>query len=106
MSGHGKLQHISTEGLTAYQVALLELEGLLSGERDYISNTANISSLVYHEINKVKNNAVNWVGFYFVKKNNKGEDELVWAHLMEKLLVLELLMVEVFVVPHGKSEQL
>jgi len=50
---------------------------LLEGERDYIANTANISSLIFHEINKVKNNVVNWVGFYFVRKNDKDQNELV-----------------------------
>jgi len=68
------MQHSTNK---VYAVTLQELRGLLEGERDYIANTANISSLIFHEINKVKNNVVNWVGFYFVRKNDKDQNELV-----------------------------
>ena len=53
-----------------YNTLLQEARGLLSGERNYIANTANISSLIYNELNKqIKSNQVNWVGFYLVDKS-------------------------------------
>lgn len=41
---------------------LKEAAALLEGEKDLIANTANISSLVYHELNSFhKSPIVNWV---------------------------------------------
>jgi len=44
-----------------------QLRALLEGERDFIANAANFSSLLYHSLPDV-----NWVGFYLLKN-----DELV-----------------------------
>src|SRR6185295_1625170 len=44
-----------------------QLRALLEGERDFIENAANFSSLLYHSLPDV-----NWVGFYLLKG-----DELV-----------------------------
>jgi GAF domain-containing protein len=44
-----------------------QLAGLLAGERDWIANTANFSSLVFNTMP-----GLNWAGFYFLKG-----DELV-----------------------------
>ncbi|KUJ84936.1 histidine kinase [Microbulbifer flavimaris] len=38
-----------------------QLEGLLSGERDWLANTANASALLFMELPDV-----NWAGFYFL----------------------------------------
>ena len=40
-----------------------QLRSLLESERDFIANTANFSSLLYHSLPDV-----NWVGFYFLKE--------------------------------------
>lgn len=45
-----------------------QLQGLLHGESDWIANTANFSSLVFHSVP-----GLNWAGFYFLKT----ADELV-----------------------------
>ena len=42
-----------------------QLEGLLSGERDVMANTANFSSLVYLMLSDL-----NWAGFYFLRGND------------------------------------
>ncbi len=42
-----------------------QLEGLLTGERDLMANTANFSSLVYLMLSDL-----NWVGFYFLRGND------------------------------------
>jgi len=39
-----------------------QLSALLAGERDFIANAANFSSLLFHSLPDV-----NWVGFYFEK---------------------------------------
>jgi L-methionine (R)-S-oxide reductase len=39
-----------------------QLRGLLEGERDFIANAANFSSLLFHSLSDV-----NWAGFYLVK---------------------------------------
>ena len=44
-----------------------QLRALLEGERDFIANAANFSSLLYHSLSDV-----NWVGFYLLK-----DDELI-----------------------------
>jgi len=50
-----------------YSLLLQQADALISGETDVIANAANISSLLYHNVDEV-----NWVGFYFFKN-----DELV-----------------------------
>src|SRR5262245_54188014 len=46
----------------AYRELAMQLEGLLSGERDRIASAANMASLLYWSLPDV-----NWVGFYFVE---------------------------------------
>jgi len=45
-----------------------QLSGLVHGERDWIANTANASSLVFNSVP-----GLNWAGFYFMQ----GKEELV-----------------------------
>jgi len=51
-----------------------QLRSLLEGERDFIANAANFSSLVYHSLPDL-----NWAGFYLLKDN-----ELVLGPLQGK----------------------
>lgn len=46
---------------------LKQVEALMSNEPDFIANAANISSLLYHNLEQV-----NWVGFYILR-----DEELV-----------------------------
>ena len=41
-----------------------QLGGLLSGERDFIANAANLSALIFLMLPDL-----NWAGFYFMRKN-------------------------------------
>ena len=41
-----------------------QLRSLLEGERDFIANAANFSSLLYHSLPDL-----NWAGFYLLKGN-------------------------------------
>lgn len=46
-----------------YSLLLKQAEALMSGEPDFIANAANISSLLYHNLEQV-----NWVGFYIYRE--------------------------------------
>jgi GAF domain-containing protein len=45
-----------------YSGLAAQLRSLLEGERDFIANAANLSSLVYHSLPDL-----NWAGFYLLK---------------------------------------
>ena len=47
----------------SYSLLLKQVQALIESESDYIANTANISSLIYHSMERV-----NCVGFYFYKQ--------------------------------------
>ncbi len=53
--------------MTDWNLILKQAKAIISGETDLIANTANISALLFHELNDI-----NWAGFYFLKG-----DELV-----------------------------
>ena len=46
-----------------YSLLLKQAEALVSSETDFIANTANLASLLFHDMDNV-----NWVGFYFYKE--------------------------------------
>lgn len=48
----------------SYQSIFDQIEALISGESDLIANMANISSVLYHQLDNV-----NWAGFYIFKQN-------------------------------------
>ena len=47
-----------------YSHLAAQLRSLLDGERDFIANAANFSSLLFHSLPDV-----NWVGFYLLRDN-------------------------------------
>ena len=49
-----------------------ELNGLLSGEPDLIANAANTAAVLFDALP-----AINWAGFYFLRKSANAESELV-----------------------------
>ena len=54
----------STSKIEMYEHLSAQLSSLLTDERDFIANAANVSSLLYHSLPDV-----NWVGFYLLKDN-------------------------------------
>lgn len=46
-----------------YQGLLAQAQALIAGENDLIANLANLSALLYHNLQQV-----NWVGFYLYKE--------------------------------------
>jgi L-methionine (R)-S-oxide reductase len=68
MSEHlTKFQSENDMSLSFYERLVSQVTVLTEGEPDFIANTANISALLFEELNKRKNNSINWVGFYFMK---------------------------------------
>ena len=55
-----------------YTHLLQQLEGLLHGERDWVANAANASSLLWHTLPDL-----NWVGFYFLRAGARGDELIV-----------------------------
>lgn len=51
----------STDKRTFYRELAVQLEALLSGERDPVANAANMSALIFELVPDL-----NWVGFYFL----------------------------------------
>lgn len=54
-----------------YQSLIPQINALIEGETDTIANLANICAALKEQFNWL------WVGFYLVKPNANGEDELV-----------------------------
>ncbi|KAF4785973.1 GAF domain-containing protein [Colletotrichum scovillei] len=50
----------------AYEQVLMQAEGLLDGQRNWVANLANTASLLWHAYHSLPapSNAVNWAGFY------------------------------------------
>jgi GAF domain-containing protein len=57
-----ELKTVSTDKKTAYDDIAQQLEGLFSGERDWLANAANMASLLFHSLPDL-----NWAGFYLMK---------------------------------------
>jgi len=51
-----------------WQGTIASIRSVVEDETDLICNLANISAVLFEELNKVKDNKVNWVGFYLAKR--------------------------------------
>jgi L-methionine (R)-S-oxide reductase len=56
-----------------YKDTIEMVESVLSKERNYIANMANLSSIMFHELNAFKKDSINWFGFYLVDKKTGNE---------------------------------
>ena len=61
----------------SYSTLVEQVLALVDGERDYVANMANASSLLYNEFLKAGRSA-NWIGFYIAR----SPDELVLGPFM------------------------
>jgi GAF domain-containing protein len=64
-----------------YRELTSQLGGLLTGERDFIANSANTSALLYQMMPDL-----NWAGFYFLRAN----DELVLGPFQGKVACVRI----------------
>jgi len=85
-----------------YQALMPQLQGLLSGESDSISNLANVCAALKEQFGWL------WVGFYLIKKNTAGADELVLGPFQGPVAEPTHHAFDTereFVVPPGKKEK-
>lgn len=50
---------------------IASVRSVVEDETDLICNLANISAVLFEDLNKVKGNQVNWVGFYLTKQTEQ-----------------------------------
>ncbi|KAF9579848.1 hypothetical protein BGW38_003727, partial [Lunasporangiospora selenospora] len=59
---------ISTSTASTKEEFYADLESqvgaLVDGQRNWVTNLANVSALIYHGLRAVTNKPINWVGFY------------------------------------------
>ena len=60
---------VADDKTTFYRDLNTQLRGLLEGERDWIANSANFSSLLYLMLPDL-----NWAGFYFLRATKDGSE--------------------------------
>ena len=62
---------ISTMPITAFwEKTIASIKSVVEFETDLTCNLANISAILFEELNLVKDNKVNWAGFYIQRQPN------------------------------------
>ncbi|KAI7831462.1 GAF domain-like protein [Gamsiella multidivaricata] len=52
-----------------YQDLELQVQGIVQGQRNWITNLANVSSLIYHGLRDATGKPINWAGFYVLDQS-------------------------------------
>ncbi|KAI1637042.1 GAF domain-like protein [Biscogniauxia mediterranea] len=78
------------EGVTkeqAYTQVLLQAEGLLDGQRNWVCNLANTASLLWHAYKSLPSpsSKVNWAGFYTLDPQRRTNPRLVLGPFQGKV---------------------
>lgn len=70
-----------------YRELLSQLTLILNGQRNWVTNLANASSLIFHGMNSILvfNEKINWVGFYVAFDGNKSSDVLMLGPFQGKV---------------------
>ncbi|GJJ77275.1 L-methionine (R)-S-oxide reductase [Entomortierella parvispora] len=55
-----------------YQDLELQIQGVVDGQRNWITNLANASALIYHGLRAVTNKPINWAGFYVLDQTTES----------------------------------
>ncbi|KAF9363621.1 hypothetical protein BGX34_003701 [Mortierella sp. NVP85] len=50
----------------------LQVEGIVHGQRNWVTNLANASALIYHGLRDATKQPINWVGFYLLDQNRES----------------------------------
>jgi len=66
-----KFRKIFVDPVKFYADLLKEIKSIIQGETDLFANTANVASILHEQLNKIKQNKVNWTGFYWL--HNDGQ---------------------------------
>ena len=51
-----------------WRKTIASIKSVVEDETDLICNLANISAVLFEELNAIKDNKVNWVGFYLQRQ--------------------------------------
>ncbi|KAJ0412064.1 hypothetical protein ATCC90586_004610 [Pythium insidiosum] len=57
-----------------YKEVIADIDAYTSSQRDYVSNTANVSAIIWHAF-LAANRPINWAGFYFVRPLETPKDD-------------------------------
>ncbi|KAG0205541.1 hypothetical protein BGX28_002840 [Mortierella sp. GBA30] len=52
-----------------YQDLEWQIQGIVDGQRNWVTNLANSSALIYHGLRAVTSKPINWVGFYVLDQS-------------------------------------
>ncbi|KAF9564338.1 hypothetical protein EC968_004578 [Mortierella alpina] len=52
-----------------YEDLELQIQGIVDGQRNWVTNLANASALIYHGLRAVTTKPINWAGFYVLDKD-------------------------------------
>ncbi|KAF9925741.1 hypothetical protein FBU30_004509 [Linnemannia zychae] len=62
----------ASDKLEFYKDLELQIQGVTEGQRNWVTNLANSSALIYHGLRAVTNKPINWVGFYLLDPLNSN----------------------------------
>jgi len=54
-----------------YNDLLKEIQSTIDKESDILANLSNVTSILHEQLNKFKQNKINWTGFYFLHPNGE-----------------------------------
>ncbi|KAI1875663.1 uncharacterized protein JN550_001949 [Neoarthrinium moseri] len=71
----------------AYEQVLAQAEGLLYEQRNWVCNTANVASLLWHAYKSLPapSNQVNWAGFYTLDPKASPKQQLILGPFQGKV---------------------
>ncbi|KAG0373972.1 hypothetical protein BGX24_011011 [Mortierella sp. AD032] len=73
-----------------YQDLELQIQGVTDGQRNWVTNLANTSALIYHGLREVTGKPINWVGFYVLdqsvsQSNDASKEALILGPFQGKV---------------------
>jgi len=67
----GKFRNLFEDPVKTYETIYKQINSVITGEVDLIASAACVTSILHEELNKVKQNKVNWTGFYWVHRDKQ-----------------------------------
>jgi len=66
-----KFRKLFIDPIKFYEDLFKEIESVITGETDLFANAANVASVLFEQLNKIKQNKLNWVGFYWLENDGQ-----------------------------------
>ncbi|KAL7751925.1 hypothetical protein RI367_002447 [Sorochytrium milnesiophthora] len=73
-----------------YKHLAQQAAALCEGQRNWVTNTANVASLVYHELRALTGRPYNWVGFYVRDTQHTDKETLILGPFQGKIACTEI----------------